>query len=41
MYVTFTVCRKEITTSMTNFSNAGKAEMCGDSEAVLSYSLLS
>ena len=35
MYVTYTVCRKEVTTGMTNFSNPGKVEMCGDSKAVL------
>ena len=39
MYITCTVCRKEITTGMTNFSNPGKVEMCGDSKAVLSYIL--
>ena len=41
MYVTCTVCRKEITTGMTNFSNSGKVEMCGASNAVLSYIFLS
>ena len=41
MYVTFRVCHKEITTGMTNFSNSGKVEMCGDSNAGLSYILLS
>ena len=32
---------KEIMTGMTNYSNLGKVEMCGDSKTVLSYILLS
>ena len=30
-----------LNTGMTNFSNSGKVEVCGDSKAVLSYILLS
>ena len=41
MYVTCAVCHKYIATVMTNFSNSGKVEMCGDSKADLSYIRLS
>ena len=34
MYVTCRVCCKKIVTGMTNFSNSGKVEVCGDSKAV-------
>ena len=34
MYVTCTVCHKEIFTGMTNFSNSGKVEMCAESNTV-------
>ena len=41
IHVTCTVCRKKITTGMTNLNNSEKAEICGYSKAVLSYILLS